>query len=165
MSAPTEPMRNTTVHLLADHPRLIPAIAEIRFREWGQPEGPEDLAWWVNITARESGRVHIPLTWVAVDELGRALGCVALDEFDIDERHDCSPWVTGVIVEANHRGLGIGGQLMRVLEAWAHQHGYTRAWVGTGGRAVNFYQKCGWELEEIINRPNGDAISILTKAL
>lgn len=153
------------VKLLADYPHLITEIAEIRWREWGQPERPENLGWWVDVTAREAGRDNIPLTWVAIDDFGHALGSVALDEFDIDERRDRSPWVVGVIVEAQHRSLGIGGQLMQVLEAWAHQHGYSRAWVATGGRAVDFYQQCGWELAEIINRPSGEAVSILTKSL
>jgi hypothetical protein len=37
--------------------------------------------------------------------------------------------------------------------------------VATGGRAVGFYQKCGWEFTEIIERPSGERVSILAKSL
>jgi GNAT superfamily N-acetyltransferase len=158
------PVPTPTIELLADHPDLIPAVGEIRWREWGSPEGPENLAGWVDITLRESGREHLPVTWVAIDPSGQALGAIALDHFDIQERRDLSPWVTGVIVAAQHRSQGIGGLLMRTLEAWACQHGISQAWVGTGGRAVDFYQKCGWELAEILNRPSGEEVTILTRS-
>jgi GNAT superfamily N-acetyltransferase len=165
MTSEHKPIPHISIELLADHPHLIREVAEIRYQDWGQPEGPQDRAWWVAITTHEAGREQIPVTWVAIDDQGHALGCVALDEFDIEERHDRSPWVTGVIVETRHRSLGIGARLMEVLEAWAHEHGYLRAWVGTGGRAVDFYQKCGWVLEESFQRPDGEAVTILTKAL
>jgi hypothetical protein len=40
-----------SVHLLADCPHLVEAIAELRWREWGQEPGRKDLSWWVNVTA------------------------------------------------------------------------------------------------------------------
>ena len=55
-----------SVHLLADHPRLIPAVGEMRWREWGNEPGREDLGWWVDVTAREAGRDALPVTWVAI---------------------------------------------------------------------------------------------------
>lgn len=165
MNARNQPAANISVELLADHPDLVPAIAVIRWNEWSQPEAPEELAWWVDITTRESGRDRIPVTWVAIDAFGRALGSVALDEFDIGERRDRSPWVVGVIVAAQSRGMGIGSRLMRVLESWAYRQGYSQAWVATGGRAVDFYQKCGWELDDFVNRPSCETVSILTKNL
>ena len=154
-----------SIELLADHPHLIPAIGEIRWREWGHPPEPERLDWWVDVTARESGRDELPVTWVAIDAHGQAVGAVGLGQFDIEERHDRSPWVLGMIVATDYRDQGIGGKLMAALESWAYQHGYVQAWVATGGRAVHFYQKCGWELAEIVNRPSGEAMSVLTKFL
>ena len=154
-----------TIHLLADNPQLVPAVGEMRWKEWGHLPEPESLDWWVGVTAREAGREGLPITWVAIDEHDQAVGAVGLGQFDIEERHDRSPWVLGTIVSVQHRGLGIGGKLMRALESWAYQHGYSRAWVATGGRAVRFYQKCGWELAEIVNRSSGEVSSVLTKSL
>ncbi len=105
------------------------------------------------------------MTWVAVDGRGDALGAVGLGEYDIEERGDRSPWVLGMIVRPDHRGLGIGRLLMSHLEAWAGDHGYTQVWVANEGPAVGFYRKCGWELSETVGRASGAAIWVLTKLL
>ena len=154
-----------TVELLADHPHLVLAVGQIRWREWGHPPEPESLDWWVDVTAREAGRAELPVTWVAFDSRGEAVGAVGLGRFDIEERRDRSPWVLGMIVTGQQRGLGIGSKLMGALEAWARGQGYSQLWVATGGRAVDFYRKCGWELTETFIRSSGEMTSILTKLL
>ena len=154
-----------TVELLADHEQLIPAMGELCWREWGHPPEPTDLEWWVDVTAREAGRDRLPITWVALDERGDALGRVGLGEFDIEERRDRSPWVLGMIVRPDRRGMGVGRLLMTQLEAWAGSHGYQQVWVATGGRAIVFYRQCGWELSETVERASGEPASVLTKRL
>jgi len=153
------------VALLADHERLIAAVGEMRWQEWGQPPEPDDRVWWVNVTAREAGRDQLPITWVAIDQRGNAIGAVGLAPYDLEERQDRSPWLIGMIVRADRRGAGIGGRLVAQLENWAGAHGYTRVWVATGGRAVDFYRKCGWGIYETIERAAGDVTTVLTKAL
>jgi GNAT superfamily N-acetyltransferase len=154
-----------SVELLADHPHLVPAVGEIRWKEWGHSPEPESLDWWVDVTAREAGRRDLPVTWVAIDQNEHAVGAVGLGEFDIEERQDRSPWVLGMIVDYHQRGLGVGGQLMRCLERWARGCGYQQTWVATGGRAIDFYRKCGWQMSENIERPSGEIVSVLTKLL
>ncbi len=154
-----------TVQLLADHERVIPAVGRMRWEEWGRSPEPEDPAWWVDVTRREAGRDNLPVTWVALDERGDALGAVGLAEYDIDERRDRSPWLVGMIVRADRRGMGIGGRLVAELETWASSHGYERVWVATGGRAVDFYRKCGWDLSETFERAAEEVTTVLTKAL
>jgi GNAT superfamily N-acetyltransferase len=119
----------------------------------------------VDVTAREAGHDNLPVTWVAIDLLGEAIGAVGLGKFDIEERRDRSPWVLGMIVTAQQRGLGIGTRLMGALEAWTRGNGYSQIWVATSDRAVDFYRKCGWELTETFIRSSGEMTSILTKLL
>ena len=154
-----------SIELLFDHLHLVPAIGQIRWTEWGHPPEPESLDWWVDVTAREAGHDNLPVTWVAIDLLGEAIGAVGLGKFDIEERRDRSPWVLGMIVTAQQRGLGIGTRLMGALEAWTRGNGYSQIWVATGGPAVDFYRKCGWELTETFIRSSGEMTSILTKLL
>ena len=154
-----------TVQLLADNTHLTPAVGEIRWREWGHPPEPEDPAWWIDVTAREAGRDHLPVTWVAIDAHGEALGAVGLGEFDIEERRDRSPWVLGMIVQPNRRGEGIGRLLLTQLETWAGARGYPQVWVATGGPAIGFYQACGWELVETLDLASGESATVLTKRL
>jgi GNAT superfamily N-acetyltransferase len=153
-----------SVELLAENPSLISTVGEIRWKEWGHPPEPESLQWWVEVTEREAGRENLPVTWVAIDSLGQAVGAVGLGEFDIEERRDRSPWVLGMIVVPQKRGLGIGSKLMGALEMGARERGYSQVWVATGG-AVGFYQKCGWILTEVMSRSSGETTSILTKLL
>jgi GNAT superfamily N-acetyltransferase len=154
-----------TIALLADHERLIPVIGTLRWREWGHPPEPVDLAWWVDVTAREAGRHDLPVTWVAFDGQGNGLGAVGLGEFDPEERRDRSPWVLGMIVQPDCRGRGIGRQLLSHLEAWAAKRGYTQVWVATGGPAVGFYQACGWEVSEAVETAMEDTMVVLSKCL
>jgi GNAT superfamily N-acetyltransferase len=94
----------------------------------GHAPEPTDWTWWRAATIRESGRGELPITWVASDSSG-ALGAVGLGQFDIDERHDRSPWLLGMIVRPDRRGSGLGRLLLNSLESWASEHG-VRATVG-----------------------------------
>jgi GNAT superfamily N-acetyltransferase len=154
-----------TIQFLAENERLIAAIGELRWREWGHAPAPDDLDWWVQVTAREAWHDQLPITWVAIDARGGALGAVGLGAFDLEERHKRSPWVLGMIVRPDRRGLGVGSPLMAQLEAWARSHGYERAWVATGGRAVDFYRRCGWELQGTVERAAEEGAVVLTKRL
>ena len=55
------------ISLLADRPMLVPAVADLRWREWGRAPEPEDPAWWLETTRSEAGRDGLPVTFVATD--------------------------------------------------------------------------------------------------
>lgn len=152
------------VCLLADAPASMPAVAELRWREWGHAPEPEDPTWWLETTVREAGREELPVTLVAHDAGGDVLGAAGLDTYDLDERHDTSPWVTGMIVRRDRRGQGVGRILLQRLEEWAADRGIAEAWVGTD-LAAGFYRRCGWTLLETFTRSTGEEISVLHKRL
>ena len=152
------------VKLLRDQPHLIPNVGELRWREWGYEPEPVTREWWVATTRREAGREQLPVTWVAVSARGEALGAVGLADFDIEERRNRGPWVIGMIVRPESRGLGVGRRLLSHLEACAGRRGFRQLWVGTGGPVVGLYQQCGWLLVEVIVRSAGKSTSILSKA-
>jgi GNAT superfamily N-acetyltransferase len=155
------------VELLADHSDLIPIVGEMRWHEWGQDadwgEDAErnELGWWVDVTASESGRDDLPVTFVAVDAHGAAVGAVGLGHFDPEERRDRSPWVLGMIVLPQLRRRRVGRLLLESLAGWAGSHGYQALWVATGDPAVGFYQSCAWELAETFARPT-ETVHVLT---
>jgi GNAT superfamily N-acetyltransferase len=126
-----------TVRLLADLPELVGTVGELRFREW-PADGDRDH--WVAVTAREAGREELPVTWVAVDASGAAVGAVALGSSDVDP----CPSVWGMVVREDMRHRGVGRLLLSRLERFAVGRGYTEIWVSTGGPAVAFYERCGW---------------------
>ncbi len=151
------------VSLLADSPDSIEAVAEMRWQEWGHPPEPEDPAWWLETTAREAGREHLPVTFVAHDA-DAVVGAVGLNAYDLDERRDTSPWVIGMIVRGDRRGEEIGRTLMQHLERWAAEHRIGVAWVATE-EATGFYQRCGWTLQETFVTRRGQDMNVLYKQL
>lgn len=151
------------VELLFDHDHLINTVGDLRWREWGHPPEPVDRDWWIAATSHEAGRDHLPITWVAINETGEAIGAVGLGEFDIEERRDRSPWILGMIVRPDSRSKGIGHLLLAHLEVWANNQGFKQLWVANEGPAINFYQKCGWKLIETVERFSGEPVFILTK--
>jgi GNAT superfamily N-acetyltransferase len=153
-----------SVALLADHPHLVADVGQMRWREWGRPPEPTDLEFWVSVTGEEVGRISLPLSWVAVDGAGQAVGAVCLGEFDIEERRDRSPWVTGMIVRPDQRRRGIGRLLLATLTDWASGRGTLQVWVATGGAAVSFYNSCGWETAETFGRASAET-TVLTRHL
>jgi GNAT superfamily N-acetyltransferase len=153
-----------TVTLLADSLAAAEAVAEMRWREWGSFPDNDDPDWWLETTLREAGQDELPVTFVAHDAAGAVIGAVGLDTYDLDERHNTSPWVTGMIVRRDRRLEGVGRALMQTLEEWAAEHGIDEAWVGTD-LALDFYDHCGWTLQETFTTSTGQHMDVLHKRL
>jgi len=149
------------IELLADRAELIPAVGEMRWRDWGHAPEPEDLSWWIDVTREEAGRTGLPVTFVALGEDGGLAGAVALGRFEPPEREDRSPWVMGMIVAPELRGRGIGRHLLGHLCRWAHGQGHDPIWVATGDYAAGFYERCGWQVTETFDRPSGEHVTVL----
>jgi len=132
------------VHLLADHPHLIKSVALMRWHEWGRDDS---LTRWIRITAREAGRDQLPVTWVALDERGDALGAVAIGDAE-ELRPDLTPWVWGLVVRKDARRRGVGRRLLHRLSGFAEAKGHPEIWVATGLPAVAFYERCGFRTVE-----------------
>jgi GNAT superfamily N-acetyltransferase len=139
------------VHLLADRLELTEPVGRMRWEEWGRAPEPESLEWWLATTSREAGRFDLPITFVAVDAGGDAVGAVGLAEFDIDDR-------------ADHRREGIGRALIERLEQSAVAQRRTTLWVATES-AISFYEKCGYVAFERVSRIRRPPIDTLFKDL
>jgi GNAT superfamily N-acetyltransferase len=98
--------------------------------------------------AELDSRLHLATSagFVALDG-ERAIGVVQLHEFEIDAIRDRSPWVCGLVVKTEYRGMGVGRRLIAALERFAAGHGVTQLWVFTEDSqgAAGFYERCGWQ--------------------
>ncbi len=54
---------------------------------------------------------------------------------------------------------------MESLESWARAAAIPRVWVVTGGRAVNFYKRCGWQVVERLVVDSDEEATVLSKAM
>lgn len=133
------------MRLLADVPNLIEPIGRLRCAEWDSADRVDE---WISTTRREAGRDDVPVTWVAVDDTGTALGAVALGPSDVPGRPELTPCVWGMVVRADLRGRGVGRLLLQQLERFAVGRGYPAVWVATGPPAVGYYERCGWQRAE-----------------
>jgi GNAT superfamily N-acetyltransferase len=156
-----------TIENLADRPDLLVSLARIRWQEWRTHPGREALPWWVETTRRETGRDAVPVTFVAVDAVGEAVGGVGLIHLpqELPDLAGRGPWVVGTIVRADCRGQQIGSALMTRLTRWATEAGIDRLWVATGDPAVDFYRRCGFEVSEVVRGPDHDQLTVLTTRL
>ena len=155
-------MQRVTFELLADRPDLLIPLARIRWSEWRNHAGREELQWWIDTTRRETGRETPPVTFVAIDTTGEVVGGVGIVPVELPELADRGPWVVGTVVRADRRGQGVGTALMSRLTRWAAEAGIDQLYVATGGRAVDFYRRCGFTVAEVVQLPNGDEPTILT---
>ena len=166
-------MASVSIKLLVENEQLVRPIAEMRWREWGEPthKGKSGLDGHVEITRAEAGRDELPITWVAVDESGNVVGAAALlPESDFPGRPEFRPALGGLIVDPQQRRMGVGARLVGAIEQWARHRGISQVWVVTGGEAVGFYRNCGWVVAEeaVITWPNvniQESVSILTRSL
>jgi hypothetical protein len=97
------------VESLADHPELFEQVGLLRWKQWAY--GARDPAPFIEVTAKEAGRSgQLPMTLVAIDVAGGAVGAVGLDrvddELNVAERAGRTPWIVGMVVRAENRRRG-----------------------------------------------------------
>lgn len=74
----------------------------------------------------------------------RPVGCGAIKKFD-----KYGVEIKRMFVEKSFRNNGIAQKIINELENWAKELGFTKCVLETGKRqleAVNFYQKCGYQI-------------------
>lgn len=151
------------VESLSANPELVPDVVAIAWAEWGASLSDEEHLRWLREAERDC-RLHTAFSagFVAINR-GAAIGTVQLHEFDIDAMRDRSPWVCGMVVRPEYRGMQIGRHLLESLESFARGRGVRRLWVFTE-HAAGFYQACGWERFGE-SEQDGEFGIVLTKAL
>jgi predicted N-acetyltransferase YhbS len=148
---------------LAEYPALTELVAAWGFGEWGHLNPGETLAErevWMRRETLNSDCA--PLTFVALDDGGRAVGTAALlfDDLEGDPRN---PWLASVYVPPERRGQGIASALVRAVEDAARRFGYRQLYLFTS-TAPKLYAGLGWRALET-TRYRGDEIQIMDRAL
>jgi GNAT superfamily N-acetyltransferase len=131
--------------LLADQPELIAEVGVLRWRAAGSIGTPGP---WIESTAKDAGREGLPVTLVAMDLDGQAIGAVTLGPHDDAPGVSCgerAPWVVRMVVRPGERMCGVGRLMMTAVEDLARQHGHDRMWVAAADDDADFYRHCGWD--------------------
>ena len=147
--------------LLADQPELVAEVGVLRWRASGGDGTPGP---WIEATARDAGVEGLPLTLVAMDLEGQAIGAVTLGPADDSVGDVCpglAPWVVRMVVRPGERRCGVGRLMVTALEDLAREHGHERLWVAPGDGDAAFYRECGWHEDPSYDGP----AAVLAKSL
>lgn len=151
------------IDYLANHPALIPPLAQRCADEWanlylawGEGEAVEEFR-----TARTDG--GIPATLAALDEHHALLGTVSVIEDDLPGFEHLNPWLATLLVLPEHRGRGVGAFLVREAERFAREAGRGEMYLFTEA-ADGLFRRMGW-LEMAETTANGHEVRVFRREL
>jgi predicted N-acetyltransferase YhbS len=131
------------IDYLADHLEMAPLLAAWHHQEWAALLPDWSFAQALADLQSHTGRRQIPTTLVAVED-GRPVGSASLLAADLDGWDHLSPWLASVFVVPEHRGRGLGRQLVSRVVEEARELGVAVVYLFTAGQA-GYYQRLGWE--------------------
>lgn len=147
-----------TIEYLGEHRAAIPEIVSWLHTQWGylMPDvSPEKLA---EIFENRLTLHQIPETFVARCD-GEVVGTASLVNHDMSTRIDLTPWLASVYIKAEHRGQGIGSQMVQAVMNEAKILGIEKFYLFTPNRTA-FYARLGWQkVEETEYR--GEQVTIM----
>ncbi|MEZ3500589.1 GNAT family N-acetyltransferase [Pantoea sp. KPR_PJ] len=97
-----------------------------------------------------------PVTFVAIDDAGRAVGTAGFWRCDLISRQDLFPWLAALYVDECARGSGLSMALQQHVIDYAQQRGHRQLWLwSTFG---DYYERFGWT-------PAGEALDYPDKTV
>ena len=131
---------------LDEMPSAVPVLAEAFWNEWGRHDGLTQA----EVTERVSASVQrdaLPLALVA-REGASAIGTVSLQRGAIAAGPAPGPWLGALWVAPEHRGRGLGAELVAAAEQAAAELGLEELYAATS-TAAGLFRRSGWaELDQ-----------------
>jgi GNAT superfamily N-acetyltransferase len=82
---------------------------------------------------------------------GMPAGTCLLVTSEIDPLHHVSPWLAGLYVAPEFRGIGVGRVLVTAIEEQARLRSIPRIYLYTDDSEVPYYRKLGWNVVDRID--------------
>lgn len=135
---------------LADHPELLPTVAQWYFEEWGYLSEEKTLEQDIQRLQIYLNKDKVPLMLLAVEE-GELLGAAQLKFREMSIYPEKQHWVGGVYVAEAHRGKGIARQILVELIAIAKSLKIETLYLQTEHLNGGLYGRMGWTPIEQVN--------------
>lgn len=135
---------------LADHPELLPIVAQWYFEEWGYLSEEKTLEQDIERLQAYLNKDKLPLMLLAVEE-GALLGAAQLKFREMSIYPEKEHWVGGVYVAEAHRGKGIARQILLALIAIAKSLKVETLYLQTEHLNGGLYGRMGWTPIEQVN--------------
>jgi predicted N-acetyltransferase YhbS len=133
---------------LFEYPEHLGEVARWIHEEWWSNKPGHTVETMEARLGEASDRNAIPLSLVALRS-GSPVGTVNLVANDNEERPDLTPWLAALLVLPEHRGHGVGSELVRSLVKEATRLGVKRVYLGTD--VPQYYARLGAEMYEEVS--------------
>lgn len=153
------------IDYLANWPGLIPELAALLYQEWAdlyQAAGI-DQAQLQQVLTERTAVDTLPITLVLVKG-GELVGAGSIKLTEPGTKEGLSPWLAGIYVKPQYRGLGLGRNIVLALEAKARQLGVEVLYLSADS-AVEFYLSLGWQVLERLESLGVRDVALMSKRL
>lgn len=153
------------IDYLANWTGLIPELAALLYQEWAdlyQAAGI-DQAQLQQVLTERTALDTLPITLVLVKD-GELVGAGSIKLTEPGTKEGLSPWLAGIYVKPQYRGLGLGRDIVLALEAKARQLGVEVLYLSADS-AVDFYLSLGWQVLERLESLGVRDVALMSKRL
>ena len=105
---------NIEIKHLCECPEHLGTVARWIHEEWWSDKPGHTVETMASRLGEASDQNAVPLSLVAL-HAGNPVGTVNLVANDNEERTDLAPWLAALLVMPEHRGQGVGSDLVRAL--------------------------------------------------
>jgi predicted N-acetyltransferase YhbS len=146
-----------------DHKPFIPTVAAWQQQEFGYLSPAGTIEQRIGRLGAATDRGVLPVSLVALSEDdGSLVGSASVVAVTLTHKH-LSPWLSSVVVPAEHRGKGIASRLTHAAVSEADRLGFDKIYLFTP-RNESLYARLGWvtfDRSEI----NGVGVCIMARSV
>jgi predicted N-acetyltransferase YhbS len=139
---------NVEIRHLCDCPEHLGTVARWIHEEWWSDKPGHTVETMASRLGEASDQNAVPLSLVAL-RAGNPVGTVNLVVNDYEERPDLAPWLAALLVVPEHRGQGVGSNLVRALLKEAARLRVQQLYLGTD--IPEYYAKLGAVMYEEVS--------------
>lgn len=155
-----------TIDYLANHPQVIAELSHLLYHEWAdlyQAAGL-NLQDLTRALVQRSVREQLPLTLVVMANNSELLGAGSIKLEEPGTKQGLSPWLGGIYIKENQRGLGLGARLVKALEHKACELGVSALYL-SADTAEGFYRSLGWQVLERLSSHGVREVVLMSKQI
>ncbi|MBX0356808.1 GNAT family N-acetyltransferase [Halobacillus sp. Nhm2S1] len=146
------------IDYLTNHPEKIKDVSRMIFHAFVLESGSEKTFDEVVEYFSYTKQRKLPITLVALEN-GDCVGTVSLFEHDLEGRENYTPWLASLYTPPEHRGRGIGQELVGKTVKVCSDLGFDSVFLRTED-ASEYYKRRGWTFVETVSDKRNDRIDV-----